>query len=274
MEILDNPKNNGKIIRNTLFFDKIIWRDFSTHKNIFEEKYFKRNKESVVYILYDIVNNNFYAYKNLYKTQKSAIFKTFEKAQNFILDYETVIYYNDFIKKTYNLIVSDKHPLQKKKKYEQFFNPLKRYIYSGNNWFSIYYKALINHNTENTVYYSLNDINRYELKTRINSYSVIIETVKDKYEIIVPETALFLKPNYIFTKPQLQITENNIKNISNYYYIYKKIKYFFECIFNNKTYIPDSKISLELKKLIKESPEDFIYINNLITENTLIIKEK
>lgn len=263
----ENPIQKGSIIRNTLFMGNIVWRDRNTHELMFIEKQYSRYKESMTYILFDVHSNNYLANKTLFNKTQSKYFHTLNEAQNFILEYEKFIFYNDFIKQTIYFFSKNIHPLQKSGIYIPYCNPVKRNKYYGINWFSIFYKTYINKNQNCKYYYSMNEITERNLTPKINAYNIIVEIQKEKYELITPENCLTVIPKTFFNinKQTLEYS-SQYANDKTIYFLENKINYFFYCIKHNCYYESDKYTSKYLKKIINENPEIFISICNHIFE--------
>ena len=267
-----NPIKENKIIRNTLFMGNTVWRNSITHEIEYIEIKYLCNKESMTYILLDVHSGLYLANKTLYNKSSTKYFSNIMAAQLFIHDYKEIILYNDFIKQTLTFIEENKFPLFKKGLYKIYTNKFNRKTYFGINWFLIYYKAKEKNNLSCYNFYSLNDLNYFNIKIKYSSYSIITEVASEKYEIIIPENKLDIIPSINFINKKYFIENYNKNTDSDFDKVFNIILSFFKSLIEQKEYEPRKNIKSFLTNFIKEKPEDFIKINNELL-NYIKLKE-
>ena len=266
---IQNPKNDNNLIKNVLT-DKTVWRNKKSLEIEYCLEYEKIEKSVYIEVYYNKIADFFIVFRSLFDKIDSYIFDNKEEISDFISLSEKYFYLNDFITKTFHFIKNKTHPLFIKNIPPLYYNPIKKNYYYGINYFLIFYNEMENKNQNHNYYYSNANLKEHNLNlfTKKISGTIIFQNEK-KYDLLAPSNFIrnslldfsLPKNNNILlpSKLNLNINESTENNLLNY----------FNCVFNQKEYIPKSPEIMA--KFILKNPYSFLQI---LEEIEKIIQEK
>lgn len=255
-----DPDFDKKLIKDTFNNEICIYRDIKNHKPIYKLINSKKNQEQKksesihTIILQDLQKNNFIATKKYTdKYSSTSICVTLNQAEEFIKDVNTNIFNYDFYQQTLDLIKSKKHPFLINHKPTLCYNILTNTIYKGINQIKLQYANIINNNICNGFYSNFN-VQYYNMNFKKKPYAVIVcEKIKENnYDLVYPQ-------NYLECNTENKIIKKEHKNINGKDKLSNIVNLYFQCLCENKEYIPSKSLnSRMLLEIIEKNPIRFL----------------